>query len=92
MDATVERIAAQQLPAAERSPRILRAFDALPTGGVIEFVDDRDPVSLFLELERQYAGAFRWQYLQQGPSQWIVRLGRRAAGGCGGGGCACSGS
>jgi uncharacterized protein (DUF2249 family) len=91
MHASVERIAAQMLPADQRGPRILATFESLPPGGVLEFVDDHDPLTLFLEFERRHAGAYRWQYLEQGPSQWTVRIGRPAAGGCGGGGCACRG-
>jgi len=43
---------------------------------VIVLVNDHDPKPLWYQFEAEYAGAFAWDYLEQGPEVWRVRVGR----------------
>lgn len=100
MNATVERIHVPSVPPPQRHPLIFSTFDALTPGGTFEIVNDHDPMPLYMQFERQRAGQFSWDYLETGPRQWQVRIGRVRTGastgqgtGCGGGGggCGCRG-
>jgi uncharacterized protein (DUF2249 family) len=101
MDATVERILVPTVPPSQRHALIFSTFDALPTGGAFEIVNDHDPRPLYFEFERTRGGQFGWQIVESGPARWQVRIARVRAGsasgtpaGCGGGGagCGCSGA
>lgn len=100
MNTPLERILVPGVPPAQRHALIFSTFDSLPPGGAFEIVNDHDPMPLYFQFERVRAGQFDWHYLESGPTQWQVRIGRVQAGstagvpsGCGGGGggCGCSG-
>jgi uncharacterized protein (DUF2249 family) len=42
-------------------------------------VNDHDPKPLRYQLEAENTGEFSWDYLEQGPEVWRVRIGRVAA-------------
>ncbi len=63
----------------ERHPLIFRTFDALAQGESFELVNDHDPKPLHYQLEAERTGSVDWQYLEQGPRVWRVKIGRRAA-------------
>ena len=63
----------------ERHPLIFRTFDALAAGEVFELVNDHDPKPLYYQLQAERAGSVDWQYLEEGPEVWRVRIGRRQA-------------
>lgn len=63
----------------ERHPLIFRTFDALAAGDSFELVNDHDPKPLYYQLNAEHPGALDWQYLEQGPAVWRVKVGRRAA-------------
>ncbi len=58
----------------ERHPLIFRTFDALPSGEAVVLVNDHDPKPLYYQLLHEREGLFRWEYLQEGPEQWRVRI------------------
>jgi uncharacterized protein (DUF2249 family) len=98
MTVATEPIDVRTVPPPQRHPLIFGRFDALAPGESIELVNDHDPVPLYFQFERTRPGQFAWRYLEAGPQRWHVRIGRIAAGtasgetgGCGAGGCACSG-
>ncbi|HEX6796859.1 MAG TPA: DUF2249 domain-containing protein [Ktedonobacterales bacterium] len=64
------------LPPAQRHQVIFARFEALPVGGDFELVNDHDPKPLYYQLTAEYAGQLRWQYLEEGPQVWRVRLGK----------------
>jgi len=39
-------------------------------------VNDHDPKPLFYQFQAEHTGQFTWEYLEQGPAVWQVRLGR----------------
>ncbi len=102
MNATaIERLFVPAVPPAQRHATIFARFDALPVGGAFEILNDHDPMPLYFQFDQLRAGQFEWEYLQRGPEQFLVRIGRTRAGtavgavaNCGddsGSGCGCSG-
>ena len=61
----------------ERHPTILSTFDALEPGQALELVNDHDPKPLRYQFEAELPGTFTWDYLEEGPEAWRVRIGKR---------------
>ena len=58
----------------ERHPLIFSTFDALPSGEAFILVNDHDPKPLYYQFLHEREGLFRWEYLQEGPEQWRVKI------------------
>lgn len=69
------------IPPAQRHPMIFQRFAQLPTGEGFILVNDHDPKPLYYQLNFEYSGQLEWDYLEQGPAVWRVRIGRIAASG-----------
>lgn len=67
----------------ERHPKIFAAFEALQPGEAMLLVNDHDPKPLFYQFQAERSGSFSWDYLEQGPQFWRVRIGKSAACHCG---------
>jgi uncharacterized protein (DUF2249 family) len=65
------------IPPREKHPTIFQTFDALAAGEAFVLVNDHDPFPLRFQFEAERAGSFTWEYLEQGPVVWRVRIGRR---------------
>lgn len=63
----------------ERHPLIFRTFEGLQPGEGFELVNDHDPKPLYYQFQAELGPTFEWQYLEQGPEVWRVRIGRPAA-------------
>lgn len=66
----------RELPPAVRHTEIFAAFHGLGTGTSFVLVNDHDPKPLRYQFEAEYAGEFRWEYVEAGPQVWRVRIGR----------------
>jgi uncharacterized protein (DUF2249 family) len=66
----------REMPPRERHPAIFATFDALAPGDALELVNDHDPAPLRYQLEAERPDAFTWAYLEQGPEDWRVLIGR----------------
>lgn len=66
------------IPPAQRHPMIFQRFVALPVGGAFVLINDHDPKPLYYQLNFEYSGQLGWDYLEQGPSIWRVRISRTA--------------
>lgn len=64
------------LPPAQRHSQIFQTFDDLHTGEAFVLVNDHDPKPLYYQLSAERAGQLRWEYLEQGPEDWQVRIGK----------------
>ena len=64
------------LPPPRRHQQIFEKWGTLPPGGVLRITNDHDPKPLYYQFEAEHKGKFTWDYEQQGPSDWIVRIGR----------------
>jgi uncharacterized protein (DUF2249 family) len=65
-------------PPARRHQLIFETFASLPAGSAFELVNDHDPKPLSYQLEAEQPGTFTWEYLEEGPEVWRVRIGRTA--------------
>lgn len=65
-------------PPAHRHAMIFDAFDRMAVGDAFILVNDHDPKPLYYQLAAEQGGTFSWEYLRQGPTVWLVRIGRTA--------------
>jgi uncharacterized protein (DUF2249 family) len=63
----------------ERHPLIFRTFAALGPGASFQLVNDHDPKPLYYQFQAELPGEFTWDYLEQGPEVWRVRIGKPGA-------------
>ncbi len=64
------------LPPMQRHPLIFNTFEALTAGQTFVLVNDHDPKPLYYQFQAERTGEFTWDYLQQGPREWRVRIGK----------------
>jgi len=58
----------------ERHPLIFRTFDELEKGDAFVLVNDHDPKPLYYQFLHEREGLFSWQYLEEGPEEWRVKI------------------
>ena len=63
-------------PPARRHDLIFQSYHDLAPGEGFVLVNDHDPKPLWYQFEAEYAGVYSWDYLEQGPEVWRVRIGR----------------
>lgn len=68
----------REIPPRERHPLIFRTFGALQPGEAFLLVNDHDPRPLYYQFQAESPGGFGWEYLEQGPEVWRVRISRAA--------------
>lgn len=61
-----------------RHPLIFNTFTALSFGDAFLLVNDHDPKPLYYQFCHEHEGEFSWEYLEQGPETWRVRIGKVA--------------
>ena len=66
------------LPPARRHALIFETFDALPAGGAFTLINDHDPKPLYYQLTAERQGQLVWKYLEEGPQEWRVSIGKAA--------------
>jgi uncharacterized protein (DUF2249 family) len=76
MDETLtERlIDVRPMPPCERHAKIFGTWSELVPGETILLVNDHDPVPLYYQFAAEHTGTFRWNYLEQGPDVFRVRI------------------
>ncbi|HEY9363249.1 MAG TPA: iron-sulfur cluster repair di-iron protein [Chitinophagaceae bacterium] len=57
-----------------KHPTIFQKFDALTGGESLVIHNDHDPKPVYYQLLGERGDIFTWQYLQQGPEWWDVRI------------------
>jgi uncharacterized protein (DUF2249 family) len=62
------------MPPRERHPTIFQTWESLTPGQAILLVNDHDPVPLYYQFAAEHAGGFHWEYLEQGPDVFRVRI------------------
>ncbi len=58
----------------ERHPLIFRTFDEMEKGNSFVLVNDHDPKPLYYQFLHEREGLFAWQYLEEGPAEWRVKI------------------
>ncbi len=66
-------------PRAHRHDLIFETFAGLGNGDGFVLVNDHDPKPLYYQLAAKHPDQFSWDYLEQGPDVWRVRIGRLQA-------------
>lgn len=62
----------------ERHTLIFETFTKLNPSQAFVLVNDHDPKPLRYQFQAEHDGKFSWDYLEQGPEVWRVRIGRTA--------------
>ena len=65
------------IPPAQRHPVIFDKFEGLNSNEGFVLVNDHDPKPLYYQFQAERTDQFTWDYLEQGPQAWRVRIGRR---------------
>ncbi len=60
----------------ERHPLIFHTFEQLTPAEAFVLVNDHDPKPLYYQFQAEQAGAFSWEYLENGPEVWRVKIGK----------------
>lgn len=63
-------------PPARRHELIFDTYHALAPGTAFVLVNDHDPKPLRYQFAAEHPGDFTWDYLEEGPQTWRVRIGR----------------
>ncbi len=71
-----QTIDVRTVPPAQRHPLIFQTVAELSPGTGFVLVNDHDPKPLYYQLSAEQPGTFTWDYLEQGPEVWRVRIGR----------------
>ncbi|HMU98858.1 MAG TPA: DUF2249 domain-containing protein [Chitinophagales bacterium] len=61
-------------PPAERHEMFYKAFADIKVGEAFEFINDHDPKPLYYQMEAESKEPFRWEYIENGPDAWKVRV------------------
>lgn len=77
MPTTDPQLDVRSEPPARRHELIFDTYDSLSPGEGFVLVNDHDPKPLYYQFEAEHSGQFGWQYLEEGPEVWRVRI-RRA--------------
>ncbi|QEC69204.1 iron-sulfur cluster repair di-iron protein [Panacibacter ginsenosidivorans] len=64
----------------QKHPAIFTHFDALQEGESLTIHNDHDPKPLYYQLLGERGNIFKWEYLEQGPEVWKVRITRNNTG------------
>jgi uncharacterized protein (DUF2249 family) len=71
-----EAMDVRALPPMQRHTQIFERFDTLKAGESFVLINDHDPKPLRYQLVAEYPGELLWEYLEQGPEVWRVRMGK----------------
>jgi uncharacterized protein (DUF2249 family)/organic hydroperoxide reductase OsmC/OhrA len=66
----------RSIPPSRRHQLIFTRLDQLPKGGALTLINDHDPLPLRYQLEATRGNVYGWEYLEEGPQVWRVRISR----------------
>lgn len=64
----------------QKHPTIFVRFDELADGESLTIHNDHDPKPLYYQLLGERGNIFTWEYQEQGPEWWIVKISKRITG------------
>jgi len=67
------------IPGRVKHAQIFQRWHNLPVGQFFVLLNDHDPVPLRYQFEAEFAGAFSWEYLEQGPEEFRVKISKLQA-------------
>jgi len=68
----------RRIPCRVKHAQIFQRWAELPVGSHFVLVNDHDPVPLYYQFEALFRGAFTWEYLVDGPTEFHVKITRLA--------------
>lgn len=81
METTTENILnVTLLEPRQKHPTIFNRFDELNEGESLIIHNDHDPKPLYYQLLGERGNIFNWDYLEQGPQWWKIKITRRISG------------
>ena len=66
----------REIRPAQRHPLIFQTFESLQPGQGFILINDHDPKPLYYQFRAERDGQFTWDYLEEGPDVWRVRVGK----------------
>src|SRR5674476_1237150 len=63
-----------------KHPTIFTRFDELQPGESLTIHNDHDPKPLYYQLLGERGNIFEWEYLEQGPQLWRVKISKKLSG------------
>jgi len=75
-EAVKTTIDVREIAPRERHPLIFGSFAQLSPGEALLLINDHDPKPLYYQFQAESTGKFTWDYLEDGPEVWRVRIGR----------------
>lgn len=79
MDTVDRPLDVRNEPPARRHQLIFETYDKLAPAEAFVLINDHDPKPLYYQFAAEHARAFSWNYLEEGPQTWRVRIGRITA-------------
>ncbi|MFN8215745.1 MAG: DUF2249 domain-containing protein [Solirubrobacterales bacterium] len=76
MSKTDRELDVRNEPPARRHELIFETYEGLADGEGFVLVNDHDPKPLEYQFAAERSGGFTWDYLEQGPTVWRVRIGK----------------
>lgn len=64
----------REIPPFQKHPTIFETFDNLSSGEAMLLVNDHDPKPLYYQMAAEMPNTFEWEYLEEGPEVWQVRI------------------
>ena len=68
------RVDVREVAPRDRHPLIFSTFRSLGAGQTMELVNDHDPRPLYDQMQAEQPGRFSWDYVENGPDVWRVRI------------------
>lgn len=62
------------IPCSVKHGLIIQTWLALPVGDHFILLNDHDPVPLYYQFSAQWPGAFTWEHLVKGPTEYRVKI------------------
>ncbi|MCB0977893.1 MAG: DUF2249 domain-containing protein [Acidimicrobiales bacterium] len=59
-----------------RHELIFETYGKLGKGEGFVLINDHDPKPLYYQFEAEHGGEFSWDYQEEGPEVWKVRIGK----------------
>ena len=72
--ATTIEVDVRDMVPRERHPLIFATIDGLAPGEAMLLINDHDPKPLYYQLMAERAGQVDWEYIENGPTVWQVRI------------------
>jgi uncharacterized protein (DUF2249 family) len=76
MDQFAATVNATEYPPQLKHKVIFETYDSLKPQEAMLLINDHDPRPLRYQFESMHTGAYTWEYLEQGPDTFRVRIGK----------------